>query len=142
MAERLQPWGCRKTIVCVDSYHNGVPKGRLYTPYKEIESFDSLTQFLIRMEAILDDLQAPQACTTTRRFIHREESLRNLSTRGHIRHGTAATFEIQVIFRQHTSWQGTVTWLNKKEEQPFRSVLELVLLMDSALRKEIGCDTA
>lgn len=39
-----------------------------------------------------------------------------------------------MIFRQHTSWQGVVIWLEQQMEQSFRSVLELILLMDSALR--------
>ena len=49
--------------------------------------------------------------------------------------GKVATFTIRVLFRQHTSWQGTILWLEKNMEQSFRSVLELILLMDSALRR-------
>jgi len=55
-----------------------------------------------------------------------------------LRRGEQATFEMQIIFRQHTSWQGVITWLEEKMEQSFRSVLELILLMDSALRKAEG----
>jgi len=49
--------------------------------------------------------------------------------------GAKATFELKILFRQHTSWQGTVVWREKKTEHSFRSVLELVLLLDSALRE-------
>ena len=38
-----------------------------------------------------------------------------------------------MIFRQNASWQGSVTWLDKGREESFRSVLELLLLMDSAI---------
>jgi len=37
------------------------------------------------------------------------------------------------MFRQHASWQGGVLWVEGKAEQSFRSALELILLMDSAL---------
>ena len=51
-------------------------------------------------------------------------------------HGNAATFEMRILFRQHASWQGELLWLEKNARQSFRSVLELITLMDSALRAE------
>ena len=50
--------------------------------------------------------------------------------------GKIATFSVRVIFRQNASWQGSVTWLEEKTEENFRSVLELVLLMHSATSPE------
>jgi len=124
----------RKTIVCIDSYENGNPAGRFYNAYAEPETFQSLSQFLIKMEALLDGLQLPQSSTVTRSFRKTAEPLDRLPPIQNVRKGSCATFEVQVIFRQHTSWQGTVIWLEENSEQSFRSVLELVLLMDSALR--------
>ena len=49
-------------------------------------------------------------------------------------HGNAATFEMRILFRQHASWQGELLWLEKNTRQYFRSVLELITLLDSALR--------
>lgn len=43
------------------------------------------------------------------------------------------TFIVQILNSQNDSWQGTVTWTEKKETTPFRSVLELIQLMDGAL---------
>ena len=34
---------------------------------------------------------------------------------------------------QNTTWQGTVTFLDTNQKIPFRSVLELIKLMDSAI---------
>ena len=48
--------------------------------------------------------------------------------------GQKATFVIKVLFCQLNSWQGTVMWCEKNKEERFRSVLELLVLMDSALR--------
>ena len=43
---------------------------------------------------------------------------------------------MRVLFRQHASWQGELLWLEKDARQSFRSALELITLMDSALRAE------
>lgn len=47
-----------------------------------------------------------------------------------------AVFEIRVLFRQNASWQGSLLWRERKLEGHFRSVLELMRLMDSALLAE------
>ena len=132
----------RKTVVCVDTYTNGNPTGRIYNAYAEPECFESLSRFLIKMEAMLDELQLPQSSTAIRTFSPLREAEAAPPPVSHIRKGSCATFEVQVIFRQHSSWQGKVIWLEEKLEQSFRSVLELVVLMDSALRQPEGCDCA
>ena len=124
----------RKTLVCVDSYENGVLKGRFFDAWQETEVFDSLAQFLIRMEQLLDHRQEPQSYTQARTFdsflIPREPE----GPSSRLRRGNLATFEMQILFRQHASWQGNLIWRETGMEQSFRSVLELVILMDSALR--------
>ncbi|NLW65775.1 MAG: hypothetical protein GXY26_06040, partial [Clostridiales bacterium] len=42
-------------------------------------------------------------------------------------------------FRQNASWQGVITWAEDRREESFRSALELVFLMDSALASDIKC---
>lgn len=44
-----------------------------------------------------------------------------------------ATFVVRIHFRRNSTWQGTVTWIDSKRTQNFRSALELVQLMDSAM---------
>lgn len=136
-----KPWVSQyqKNLICVDSYHNGVPVGRILSTGLESENFESLSQFLIKMEELLDDRQTPQSYTATRSFNTFVEPLGSQAA-SHTRRGAKATFEVQVIFRQHTSWQGVVYWQEAKQEQSFRSVLELILLMDSALRSVEGAD--
>lgn len=50
--------------------------------------------------------------------------------------GDLATFVVHVKFNEHSTWQGEVTWLDKKEKRSFRSALELLKLMDSALDED------
>lgn len=50
--------------------------------------------------------------------------------------GDRATFIVQVQYRQNASWQGKLIWVDKKKTVCFRSVLELIKLMDSAVGDE------
>ena len=122
-----------RVTVCVDTYENGVPTGRFYNSLQETESFSSLSQLLIRMETMLDDQRTPQSYAAHRTFTvmmdQLEEACPVVS-----RKGIRATFELKILFRQHASWQGTVVWKEQKREESFRSVLELIYLLDSALR--------
>ncbi|PWL64002.1 MAG: hypothetical protein DBY34_01030 [Oscillospiraceae bacterium] len=49
--------------------------------------------------------------------------------------GEKATFIVQVQFRQNATWQGSISWVEQKKEQKFRSALEMIKLMDSALNE-------
>ena len=51
--------------------------------------------------------------------------------------GQDATFVVHVKYRQNATWQGTVTWADKNKQQNFRSALELIKLMDSALDESL-----
>ena len=43
------------------------------------------------------------------------------------------TFVIQMLDNQNMTWQGTITYLEDNQKMPFRSVLEMLKLMDSAI---------
>jgi len=122
------------TTVCIDSYENTVLSGRLYNPYlKTGKTFQSGMQFLIEMERLLDRMNFPASFTATRSFAVPPEYETGPPAKPPP-DGVVATFSIRILFRQHASWQGSVTWLEGRQEQSFRSALELLLLMDSAIQ--------
>ena len=124
----------RTTIVCIDSYEQGVLSGRFYNPYlKDGAVFQSLTQFLLKMEQTLDTMNLPQSFTAVRAFAPPPPTNAVISPTLKQQEGALATFALRIIFRQNSSWQGSITWLEAGREQSFRSVLELIFLMDSAL---------
>ena len=43
------------------------------------------------------------------------------------------TFVIDIIDQKNASWQGSVKWINTGKKENFRSALELLRLIDSAL---------
>ena len=135
---KTRAWGneFRLTQLCVDSYDDGVLCGRVYNPYKEggVE-FKSLSQFLLLMEDMLDEMDCPQSYTETRCFVPAREIVWQ-PVSSELQQGKLATFSIRIIYRQHTSWQGHVVWHGKNKENLFRSALELILLIDGALRTE------
>ncbi len=49
------------------------------------------------------------------------------------KHGDLGSFIIRVQHRQNSSWQGRVTWMEKDQTMNFRSVLELIKLIESAI---------
>ena len=142
MAQNRQNAFGRKITICIDSYDNGILEGCFYTPSRDSEGFTSLIQFLLKMEEYLDDRQQPQSYTSARRFTSLLEPDAPGGCTSSFCKGSKATFELQILFRQHSSWQGLLTWREGSAEQSFRSVLELVMLMDSALRSLGGSDVA
>ena len=133
MHERIYGNEYRTTVVCVDSYEDCVPVGRFYNPQrKEGSKFSSLSQLLVKMEDLLDEMQLPQSFTAIRTFSNHPDGALAAAAAG-AQSGQLATFAVRILFRQNASWQGSVTWLEGEREENFRSVLELILLMDSAL---------
>ena len=126
----------RVTKICVDSYEDRVLKGRLYNLFYEAPIvFNSTMEFLIKMDALMNEMEYPQPFSEMRSFqrpqptsfkerVFKEEP------------GSVCTFMIRVMFRQNASWQGRLTWANKKREESFRSALELLFLIDNAAYSE------
>ena len=48
-------------------------------------------------------------------------------------HGEVGTFIIRVQQRQNSSWQGRITWVDEDKTVYFRSVWEMMKLIDEAL---------
>lgn len=135
----VKQWGnaYRTTVVCVDSYDEHVLRGRLYNPHRpEGIAFRSAMEFLLRMEDLLDDMHFPQSFSAVRSFGAPPERTAASPPAAERQEGQRATFAVRVLFRQNASWQGSLTWLEEGKEESFRSVLELLLLMHSALDPE------
>jgi len=87
----------------------GSPAGRSRRkPYSEV-----FPRLILLLEERLDTGGAPKAspikCTET------------------------PTFELDILFRQNYSWQGRLRWTKGGKEAAFRSVLELLIQMETVL---------
>jgi len=135
-APKFVPYEMKTSIVKICSYEDKNPKGVLTNPYfGEDKAFSSLSQLIFLMEELQDSLNYPQKSTAARCFGTTESGAAGLG--GNTVNAKAlATFRIRILFRQNSSWQGDVVWLEKDVEAQFRSVLELIYLLDSAMNTQ------
>ena len=120
-------------LISVDRYENGEMRGAYYHPIRgEGGDFRSLIHLLLQMERSMEQENLPQSFQAARSFCpapllwNGGDACRFLS-------GREATFAITVRFRRHSSWQGEVVCKGDGGVWPFRSVLELIGLMDGIL---------
>ncbi|MBU3200980.1 hypothetical protein LL037_12950 [Clostridium estertheticum] len=50
--------------------------------------------------------------------------------------GTSTSFLVKIQYRQNTSWQGTIKWLDGRQTRHFRSCLEMMMLIEDALTSD------
>lgn len=135
-------WGnqYRATRVCIDSYAGSVPSGRICNPGITGElTFNSMIGFLLNMEELLDQMLFPQSFAVSRTFASPPAAVACAAFGSKEEPtGKLATFVVRVLFRQSASWQGSVTWEEAGREENFRSALELLLLMDGALKETMA----
>ena len=134
MSAKMWENGYQTTMICVDSYNECVLEGRFYNQYcPDGISFHGAIDLLKKMETILNEHKAVQSFSAVRSFAEKPAAS-VLTSSGEVNcKGKVATFVTKVLFRQNASWQGSVSWVEGKNEVPFRSVLELLLLIDSAI---------
>ncbi|MBQ9922126.1 MAG: hypothetical protein IJO52_08060 [Clostridia bacterium] len=122
-------------VICVDSYEDKILEGRIYNVLRDSSvPFKSAVDMLVKLEMLLDDAKLVQSYSVKRVFTPNMASGSLVQT-GSVEDGKLATFSLKLLFRQNASWQGSVLWCDGNSEESFRSVLELLLLMDNALSK-------
>ena len=124
-------------IVSIDSYNEKCFKGRVFYPASGSElTFQNAMQMLDAIGKSISDLGYTDGYCQMRSFAPLEEfafvGKTNLAVNKQPK-GELATFKIKIIFMQNATWQGTIVWEESGEEQRFRSVFEMLSLMDSAL---------
>lgn len=127
--------------ICIDEDQNNEKQGRFYHRYSvEPVGFTDLNNLLIIADRLMDEIDYPQASTRSRAFFHRQGhtnqkgAVRVKSSDEVLREaGNKATFIVNVQYRQNATWQGKVLWAETDKSCNFRSALELLKLIDSAL---------
>ena len=118
---RMIPCQSREAMVTVLSYHNGIMDGYLQHPrLGEKEKVESLSQMILLLNSLLDmenclDSPLPLVQPVCR-------SVKSI-----------AVFCIQILFREHYTWQGRLIWQNGRQEYVFHSAIELIQLVDEIL---------
>lgn len=130
----------KKTTICFDE-RNEEWKGKIFNSIlEEGIPFNNVVDLLMKLDDLMDFLGYPQRSTEIRSF-QRVERKTIMKKRGRLNHmempfdeeqrGKKATFIVKIAFRQNSSWQGEVTWVDENKTEKFRSALELIRLIDS-----------
>ena len=115
--------------------------GEMYHLYStEPEHFDNAEQMTMHMETLFDRLGFPQRSTIARSFtkevpyyIHSQEEKIMKDDQILSKHGEIGTFIVRVQHRQNSSWQGRLTWVDQDQTVNFRSIWEMIKLIESAV---------
>ena len=121
LRERMIPCQSREAVVTVLSYENGVLEGCLQHPRLEkSQKLKSVSQLVLLLDSLLDlegSMNSPLS------LVPRERSQAE----------SKAVFRIQILFREHYTWQGRLIWENENQEIIFHSAIELIQLLDEIL---------
>ena len=121
-------------LISVDSYDGKVMTGRFWDGGEGSETrFTGLMQLILLIDRLLNETKCPpeERCKS---FVRPDTAAGTLEpVSADPTRGALATFRLRVMFRQNLSWQGLLTWVEAREEESFRSALELEVLLDSAL---------
>ncbi len=138
-------------LVCVDQRDIWGFNGRVYhQKLKKPKAFCDIAGMVLKMEDVFSVAKYPKASTEDRKFEsskkaamkmdqhekETEQAAQQAETEERDVKGSKATFIVKVQYRQNATWQGQVIWTEKNQTKQFRSALELIKLIDSAVAPE------
>lgn len=129
-------------VVCVNQMRESRIAGRFYHAFStEPVGFYSWEQLIFEIEELLNQLYLPFPSTNDRYFVsaspkplRKEKRVKTVTDDELLRHrGSLGSFIIKVQHRENSTWQGRITWVDENKTVSFRSVWEMMKLMENAL---------
>lgn len=146
----LLPSTVTKTLVCIDTVESAEFGGRFYNQYlPDCIEFGGAYDFVNKMEDIFDRFRFPHAFFQSRAFrashimcqqdaiadkliCYQDETIFTQQK------GCKVTILLQVLTRQHATWQGMALWVEENCSVRFQSVQELLGMIVDTLSKPSG----
>lgn len=137
-------------FLCFDGWDGEVPRGRILNAYCPDElSFVGLDQMLLKVDWFCDQLRVAQGYVERRQVgLGKTREVREWNQKQvweaaqsleqfWFKFGDALVVPVRILFRMNATWQGQVL-ISPISKSPisFRSALELLGLLDGALRKK------
>lgn len=127
--------------ICIDNTSGGEIAGRAYHCYAEKAiPFTSIVELINLCDDLYEKIGYPQASTKTRTFEEKQEIRplaaleKKLSQQELIEYrGEKATFILYVQYRQKSTWQGELSWMEKEERFEFSNSLEMIKILDQVV---------
>lgn len=136
-------------VICIDEFFECDWSGRLYVrSSEEPYLFHGTLELLEALERFYDKMDYPQVSVNPRSFestVHnkndkkpeefhgaRKQEQKVVLSREEMeeKRGKRATFFVRIQYRQRATWQGQITWVEQQKKAEFRSILELLKIMD------------
>ena len=134
--------------VCIDDSSAENIAGRMYCGVKpEGVPFVGVEKLVFEMESIMDRIKFPEAAIEKRSFAGKSkmvklplqailESQKEMKKfNPDIQSGKKATLIAQIQFRQNSTWQGFVKWVEGNETYKFESELEFIQILEAVAKK-------
>lgn len=119
---RMIPCHAKEAIVTVHFYQDGILDGFLQHPVlKHKKKLQSLSQLMLELNHLLDMERCANASVMPLVFSEEEGAT------------DQKVFRIDVLFREHHTWQGKLILENENQETVFHSVMELMEMIDEIL---------
>lgn len=130
--------------ICIDSYENTCMSGYAYSPLQEVRiEFCDVMDLITKADKLFDDARYPQSYQDKRVFIEKcktdsvsfniKPEIKRKASDILNQYGRLATFDIQVLSRRNTTWQGKIVTKTSGRSNSFRSDLELIHYLDSMM---------
>lgn len=137
--------------ICIEDLEDGVIHGTMQNHYQQRPvEFWGLDQLFRLAQAAMDKLDYPQCSVRRRSFSGcgtqrgRQEEYLRLRKEAEAgccvfpqEPGACAAFEVRIYRRANATWQGSVTFYDRRQrgQMEFRSALELMLAMQDEMEK-------
>ena len=132
-------------VIYVDEVDGGAVKGSFQHMVQEKERpFSSFGDLILELDCMMDALGEPQSYTERRRWETPHNRRRRpapkcrkmLGRKAVQRRGRAATVVLYIHMRRNSTWQGELIWIEVGKSVFFRSALELLHLLETAVAAE------
>ncbi|MDR1298760.1 MAG: hypothetical protein LBJ84_00720 [Oscillospiraceae bacterium] len=135
---KFVPYEMKTSVIAVHSYENKTLKGTVTNPYFEKPAaFDNVIQLIFLIDELQDAINFPLESMKARSFVGSDApqsaNERKTAEDAGLIGSPIASFKLNIMFRQNASWQGGIVWIENQSESQFRSLLELIMLLDNAL---------
>lgn len=140
----IQPSTISKLFITIDSYDGCNAQGKVCSAFdNRTVRFLNLWELARWTDKLFNEYDFPQASHEYRSFFDEKQAQAikdkefSCEIGTEMQSGKLATFIVHVQFRQNTTWQGAVQWIEQKSTQRFRSAFELLRMVDEALKSDV-----
>ena len=127
--------------ICIDSVADGEMSGEIYHCYKkEPLKFSNIIRMIETADKFFDQIKFPQSATQIRSFEKKRTNHGSCTGKGLYTPGSVGKTRcerhilLNVKYRQNSSWQGVIQWVEGDLTYSFSSVLELLKILSNVMQ--------